>query len=47
MNKLTDVIVGFQPEVKAGIPKIVELLTHGVRSDSVVDTIKALGQRGK
>jgi hypothetical protein len=42
-------IAEFRSEIKAGIPKIVELLTHSdssVRSKAV-DTIKILRERGK
>jgi hypothetical protein len=49
MNELTSVIGEFQSKIKAGIPKIVELLTH---SESyvryvAVQTIEILGQQGK
>jgi hypothetical protein len=49
MNKLTNVIDGFQSELKAGISKIVKLLTDSDRNvrSSTVDTIRILGQQGK
>jgi hypothetical protein len=49
MNELTSVIDELQSEIKARIPKIVELLTHSesyVRSEAL-ETIKTLGQQGK
>jgi hypothetical protein len=49
MNELTSVIDELQSEIKARIPKIVELLTHDhiiVRSEAL-ETIKSLGERGK
>jgi hypothetical protein len=49
MNELTSVIGEFQSEIKAGIPKIVEFLTHGDSSVryGAVEAIKTLGERGK
>jgi hypothetical protein len=49
MNELTSVIDELQSEIKAGIPKIVELLTEseGYVQSKAVETIKTLGKRGK
>jgi hypothetical protein len=49
VNKLTDMIADFQWELKAGIPRIIELFTDSdgsVRS-MAVEMIKTLAQRGK
>jgi hypothetical protein len=49
MNELTSVIDELQSEIKAGIPKIVELLADSDSSvqSEAVKTIKVLGERGK
>jgi hypothetical protein len=49
MNELTSVIDELQSEIKSGIPKIVELLTHSDSSVQygAVEMIKTLGKRGK
>jgi hypothetical protein len=49
MNELTDVIAEFELEAKAGIPKIIELLTDSSSAVQcmAVYTIQNLGQRGK
>jgi hypothetical protein len=48
-NKLTNVIAEYQPELKSGIPRIIELLTDSDNhaQSILLDTIKALVERGK